>query len=124
MEISKWQIWTGRVVSALVVLFLLFDGTMKLFKPPFIVKANAQLGYPESEIVGIGVVLLVSTLLYVIPRTSVIGAILLTGHLGGAIASQSRVQAPAFNVIFAATFGVLVWLGLWLRDARVRAMLA
>ena len=65
MELSKGQIWTGRVVSAVMVLFLAFDGTMKVIKPPFIVKANAQLGYPKSDIIGIGVVLLVCTLLYV-----------------------------------------------------------
>ena len=121
--ISSWQLWTGRVLSTLVVLFLAFDGTMKLVKPPFIVQANAQLGYPESEIVGIGAVLLLCTVLYAVPHTAVLGAILLTGHLGGAIASQVRVQAPAFNVVFAAVFGILVWLGLWLLDDRVRQML-
>jgi DoxX-like protein len=124
MEIPKWQVWTGRVVSALVVSFLVFDGTMKVIEPPFIVQANAQLGYPESEVVGIGVVLLACVLLYAVPRTAVLGAILLTGHLGGAIASQVRVQAPVFNVVFAAVFAVIVWLGLWLRDERARQMLA
>ena len=124
MQISSWQLWTGRVLSTLVVLFLAWDGTMKLVKPAFIVQANAQLGYPESEIVGIGAVLLLCTALYAFPQTAVLGAILLTGHLGGAIASQVRVQAPTFNVVFAAVFGILVWLGLWLRDERVRQMLA
>ena len=96
---------------------------MKLFKPIFVVQATRQLGYPESEIVGIGVTLLVSTLLYIFPRTAPLGAILLTGYLGGAIASQVRIQAPWFNVIFAFFFACLVWAGLWLRDLRVRGLL-
>ena len=117
---TKVQLWASRILSGLVGLFLLFDGTMKLFKPIVVVKATRDLGYPESDIVGIGVTLLVCTLLYLVPRTSILGAILLTGYLGGAVASQLRVQAPLFNVMFAFTFGCLVWLSLWLRDARVR----
>src|SRR5215469_9560790 len=114
--ISKTQLWTGRILSGSVALFLLWDGAMKLFKPIFVVKATRELGYPESQIVGIGVTLLVCTLLYLFPRTSIFGAILLTGYLGGAVASQVRAQAPLFNVIFAFAFGCLVWLGLGLRD--------
>lgn len=121
--ISKKLVWTGRIVSGLVVLFFVMDGVMKLFKPMVVVEATHQLGYPESDIVGIGVVLLVCTLLYVLPRTSILGAILLTGYLGGAVASQVRVGAGMFNVLFAAGFGVLVWVGLWLRDMRVRTLL-
>jgi uncharacterized membrane protein len=96
---------------------------MKLVKPAIVVKATRELGYPESEIVGIGLVLLVCTLLYLFPRTSVLGAIFLTGYLGGAIASQVRVQASWFNVVFAFVFACLVWGGLWLRDVRVRGFL-
>ena len=121
--ISKAQRWTGRILSGLVALFLLWDGAMKLFKPIFVVKATRDLGYPESEIVGIGVTLLICTLLYLFPRTSILGAILLTGYLGGAVASQVRVQAPSFNVIFAVVFGCLVWIGLGLRELRVRRFL-
>jgi hypothetical protein len=117
------QRWTGRILSGLVVLFLLWDGVMKLLKPAFVVKATRELGYPESDIVGIGVVLLVCTLLYLIPRTSILGAILLTGYLGGAIASQLRAGASWFNVVFAFVFGCLVWGGLGLRDLRVRNFL-
>src|SRR5690349_18428600 len=106
--ISKVQPWVGRILSGFVALFLLWDGTMKLFKPVFVVTATRDLGYPESEIVPIGVTLLVCTLLYLFPRTSILGAILLTGYLGGAVASQVRVQAPLFNVIFALGFGCLV----------------
>src|SRR5439155_15811246 len=121
--ISKTQIWAGRIMSGLATLFLIVDGTMKLLKPAVVVKATRDLGYPESQIVGIGVVLLACTLLYIFPRTSILGAIFLTGYLGGAIASQARAQASWFNVVFAFVFGCLVWAGLWLRDIRVRNFL-
>ena len=121
--ISKAQVWGGRIMSGLAALFLLWDGVMKLLKPAIVVKATRDLGYPESDIVGIGVVLLVCTVLYLQPRTSILGAILLTGHLGGAIASQVRVEASWFNVVFAFVFGCLIWGGLWLRDSRVRNFL-
>ena len=121
--ISNMQLWAGRIMSGLAVLFFLVDGGMKLLKPAVVVKATRDLGYPESDIVGIGVVLLVCTLLYVFPRTSILGAILLTGHLGGAIASQVRAEASWFNVVFAFVFACLVWGGLWLRDVRVRNFL-
>lgn len=121
--ISKPRIWTGRILGALSVLFLLMDGGMKLFKPPFVVQATAQLGYPESTIVGIGVVLLSCTVLYVIPRTAVLGAILLTGYLGGAVASNVRAGTPFFNVVFPLLFAVAVWASLILRNKRLESML-
>ena len=121
--ISGKQLWAGRIVSGLAVLFLLWDGVMKLLKPAVVIRATRDLGYPESDIVGIGVLLLACTLLYVIPRTSTLGAILLTGYFGGAIASQVRAEASLFNVVFAFVFGCLVWGGLWLRDSRVRTFL-
>jgi DoxX-like family len=121
--VSKRVVWAGRIVSGLAALFLLIDGGMKLLKPAVVVEATRQLGYPESVITGIGVVLLACTLLYVFPRTAIFGAILLTGYLGGAVASQVRVGAGWFNVLFAVMFGVLVWGGLWLRDPRVRQSL-
>lgn len=122
--ISKTYLWLGRIISGFATLFFLMDAVMKFLKPDVVVKTTVQvLGYPKSDIVGIGVVLLACTLLYIFPRTSVLGAILLTGYLGGAIASQIRVQAPWFNVIFAAVFACLVWGGLWLRDVRVRNFL-
>lgn len=121
--ISKTQLWAGRVMSALAALFLLWDGVMKLLKPAVVVKATRDLGYPESDIVGIGVLLLACTLLYLFPRSSILGAILLTGYLGGAIASQVRAEASWFNAVFALVFGCLVWGGLWLRDIRVRGFL-
>lgn len=121
--ISNVQLWAGRITSGLAALFLLWDGVMKLLKPAIVVKATRELGYPESDIVGIGIVLLACALLYLFPRTSILGAILLTGYLGGAIASQVRAEAPLFNVAFAFLFGCLVWGGLWLRDIRVRNLL-
>lgn len=122
--ISNAQVWTGRIISGLAALFFFMDGVMKLFKPAAVVKATVQeLGYPESQVVGIGLVLLACTALYIVPATSVFGAILLTGYLGGAIASQVRVQAKWSNVIFVVVFGCLVWTGLWLRDVRLRHLL-
>jgi hypothetical protein len=88
------------------------------------VQATEQLGYAERDIVPIGMTLLVCTLLYILPRTAIFGAILLTGYLGGAIASQIRAANPMFNMIFAAVLACLLWLGLWLRDVRVRKLLA
>jgi hypothetical protein len=120
---SKAMIWAGWIVTVLLGLFLLLDGVMKLFKPAFVVEATNKLGYPESTIVGIGIALVVSTLLYLFPRTAVLGAVLLTAYLGGAVATHVRMNEGLFNVVFGVVFGVLVWLGLWLRDARLRALL-
>lgn len=123
-SISRGQTWTGRVLSGLVSAFFVMDGVMKLFKPAPVVQATLQLGYPESAIVGIGIVLLVCTVLYLLPRTSTLGAVLLTGYLGGAVASQIRVSAPWFNILFAVVFGCVVWAGLYLRDSRLRSIFA
>lgn len=122
--ISRMQLWAGRIMSGFAVLFFLMDAVMKLVKPAVVVKATVQeLGYPESSIVGIGVVLLACTLLYVFPRTSFLGAILLTGYLGGAIASKIRIGGKWSDVAFALVFACLVWGGLWLRDLRLRSLL-
>ena len=123
VSVSKGRIWAGRIISGLAVAFCLMDGGMKLFKPPFVVESTVQLGYPESTIVGIGLALLISTLLYAIPRTSVLGAILLTGYLGGAVASNVRAATPMFNLAFPIIFGVLVWAGLVLRNKRLESVL-
>ena len=96
---------------------------MKLWKPAVVVEATLKLGYLESDIVGIGVLLLTCTLLYIFPRTSILGAILLTGYLGGAVASQLRAGNGWFNVVFPVIFGAVVWSGLWLRDISVRNLL-
>jgi DoxX-like family len=103
-SISNQQLWASRVLSGLAALFLLVDGGMKLFKPPVVVEATLKLGYPESAIVGIGIALLAGTLLYLIPRTAILGAVLLTGYLGGAVATNVRVGAPVFNIVFPMIF--------------------
>ena len=121
--VSKAALWTGYIMSILPALFLLMDGAMKLPKPAFVVEATKELGYPESVIVGLGIVLLACTVLYLIPRTAVLGAILLTGYLGGAVASHLRHGDGAFPVLFPTVFGALLWGGLVLRDARLRALL-
>jgi len=118
--ISNAQRWIGRVLSALASLFLLFDGIMKLVKPSVVVQSTLQLGYAESAILGIGLTLLVCTLLYIVPRTSILGAVLLTGYLGGAVASNIRAGMPVFNVVFPMIMAALLWGGLWFRDLRVR----
>lgn len=122
-SISSKRLWASRIMSGLPALFLLMDGGMKLFKPPFVVQATMQLGYPEFVIVGIGLALLASTLLYLVPRTAILGAVLLTGYLGGAVATHVRVGAAFFNIIFPVIFGSLLWGGLWLRDRRLRELL-
>ena len=117
------QLWVGRLLSTLASLFLLVDAVMKLLKPPVVVKATLQLGYAESAIVGIGTTLLICTVLYIVPRTSAVGAILLTGYLGGAVASNVRASMPLFNVVFPMILAGSAWSGLWLRDLRVRNLL-
>ena len=123
LVISSKRLWGSRIMSGLPALFLLVDGGMKLFKPPVVVETTIQLGYPESVIVGIGLVLLASTLLYLVPRTAILGAVLLTGYLGGAVATQVRVLAGLFNIVFPVFLGTLLWGGLWLRDRRLQELL-
>lgn len=118
------RIWVGRVMSALPVLFLLVDGAMKLIKPAPVVEGTLQLGYPESVIVGLGIVLLACVALYAIPQTSILGAILLTGYLGGAVATHVRVGNPLFShILFPIYVATLVWGGIYLRDPRLRALI-
>ena len=121
--VSKAMLWTGYIMSAIPSLFLLMDGGMKLAKPGFVVEKTVELGYPESIIFGLGIVLLACTVAYLIPTTSVLGAILLTGYLGGAVATHVRVDDPLFSVFFPVIVGALLWGGLVLRDARLRALL-
>ena len=122
--VSKTSLWAGRLFSGLVVLFMLFDSSIKLMKLAPAVEGTAKLGYPVSVVLSIGIVLFVCTVLYAIPRTSILGAILLTGYLGGAVASNVRVENPLFGyVLFPVYVGVLLWLGLFLRDVRLRALI-
>jgi hypothetical protein len=120
---SKTMLWAGRVLSALAVLFFLFDGVLKLIKPPIVVSSTVELGYHESVILPLGIVLITCTLLYVIPRTSVLGAILLTGYLGGAVATHVRAGTGAFSIVFPIIFGVIVWGGLFGREPRLRSLI-
>jgi hypothetical protein len=121
--VTNKRLIASYVLSAIPVLFLLVDGIMKLFKSAVVVNATEELGYNESVIIPLGIVLTVCTILYVIPTTAVLGAVLLTGYLGGAIATHVRVGAPAFNVIFPVIVALFVWGGLYLRDARVAELL-
>jgi hypothetical protein len=122
--VSKGSLWTGRILGALSTLFLLMDGVMKLIKPAPVVEATVRLGYPESVIQSLGIVLLVCTILYAIPRTSILGAILLTGYLGGAVATNVRVGNPLFShTLFPVYVALLVWGGLYLRDRRLRGLI-
>ncbi len=119
---SKGMLWTGRVLSGLAGLFMLFDGVGKLVKPQPVVEATVRLGFPESSLTGIGIALIAATLVYLYPRTSVLGAIVLTGYLGGAVASQVRINEQVFSIVFPVLFAAIVWGGLYLRNARLRAL--
>ncbi len=121
---SKKRVWVGRVLSGLVVLFLIPDGIVKFIKPAPVVEAFAHVGWPLSLANVLGTLLLVCIALYAIPRTSILGAILLTGYLGGAVATHLRAGDPLFShILFPTYLGVLLWLGLYLRDDRVRVLI-
>ena len=122
-HISKRRLWAGRITSALPALFLLVDGAMKLVKPEPVVTATVALGYAESVILPLGALLLTCTILYLIPRTAVLGAILLTGYLGGAVATHVRVGQGPFEILFPVVLGALLWGGLVLRDDRLRTLI-
>jgi hypothetical protein len=118
------MVWTGRVLSGLAVAFLLFDAAGKLLRVAPVIEGSAKLGYPESTIVPIGVLLLVGVVLYLIPKTSVIGAIYLAAYLGGAVASHYRLGNPlATHVLFPVYVASFIWAGLALRNPRVMAVL-
>lgn len=122
--VSKARIWTGRIISGLVVLFFVFDSVMKFVKPAPVVEASAHLGLPDSVIVYIGITLLACTVLYAIPRTFVLGAVLLTGYLGSAVVTHLRVGDLLFShVLFPTYVGVLLWAGLYVREVRLRALI-
>lgn len=118
---GRGMVLTGRVISGFAALFLLADGVLRLARFAPYVEGTVQFGYPAHLAGPIGLTLVICTLLYVIPRTAVLGAILLTGYLGGAVASHVRVENAFY--LFAAAIGVLVWAGLYLRDERIRALL-
>jgi hypothetical protein len=116
-QVSKVRLRAGQTITGLTVAFLLFDAFGKFARPAAVVDAFARTGWPIELATTIGAILLVCTVLYVIPRTSVVGAILLTGYLGGAVATNLRLENPLFsNTLFPVYFGVLIWAGLCLRE--------
>ena len=117
--------WAGWAMSGLVLAFFLMDSTIKLMALPVVLETSGPLGFPGVDTAHrLGVLLLACTLLYAAPRTSVLGAILLTGYLGGAVATHVRVGSPLFShVLFGVYLGVLMWGGLYLRDARIRQLI-
>lgn len=120
---GKGARWAGRIITGIIVLFLFMDAIMKVVESGPAMEGSAQLGWPEQAVQSIGIVLLLATILYVIPKTSILGAIILTGYLGGATAVMVRAMQPGHPYWFPLVFGVLVWAGLFLRDENLRAMI-
>jgi hypothetical protein len=120
---SKGMLWTGRILSGLMALFFVFDGVAHLMKPAPVVEAFGRLGYPLSASVGIGVLALICTAIYVTPKSAVLGAILLTGYLGGAVSTHVRAGSTLFEMIFPLILGALVWTGIFVRDAQLRKLI-
>lgn len=124
MDISRKAQITGRILSGIAVLFLLFDAIGKLLRPTAVIEGTTQLGWPVSVILPLGIIQVICLIAYLIPRTSVLGAVLWTGYLGGAIATHLRIGHPLFShTLFPIYVAALLWAGLWLRDRRTRAML-
>jgi hypothetical protein len=124
--VSKSMLWLGRALSGLVIVFMLFDGAIKLVPWPVVTETMDRMGYGSSESLArtLGAITLACTVLYAIPPTSILGAILLTGYLGGAIASHVRIGNPLFSyTLFGLYFGLMLWGGLWLRDGGLRALI-
>src|SRR5437763_2886918 len=121
--VSTTRLWIGRTIGALAILFLLFDGVIKVLQLAPATESFAQLGYPVGLTLGIGVLELACLAAYALPRTAPLGALLLTGYLGGAVATHVRAGSPLFSVVFPLIIGALVWGGLYLRDRRLRALL-
>src|ERR1700742_4955801 len=117
--VSKTARWSGRLLSGLVIVFLLFDGAFKLVPWPVVTETMDRMGYGSSETLArsLGFITIVCTVLYAVPPTSIIGAILLTGYLGGAMASHLRIGSPLFShILFGFYLGLIVWGGIWLRN--------
>ncbi len=116
-------VWTGRVLTGLSALFLVFDAVGKIMLPKQVLDASSRLGFPLSLIPGVGILLLLITIVYVIPRTAVLGAVLITGFLGGAMAIQMRAGSPTFELLFPLIFALVVWGGVYLRECRLHRIL-
>ena len=123
VQLSKARLWTGWILTALPALMLVIGGIMDLMKPDFVVKTTVEMGYPEGVITGLGVVVLICVILYLIPNTAILGAVLLTGYLGGAVATHVRHGDPFFaNVLAPVYFAIVVWAGVYLREPRLSAL--
>ncbi len=119
-DISKVRLWASYILQGLVTLMFLMGATMNLLQTEMAVTGSKEMGYPESAVLYLGIVLLVSTILYAVPKTTFIGAILLTGWLGGAVATHVIHRDPIFNVIFPVIFGIIVWFSIWLRSEKIQ----
>lgn len=123
MDISRKAQITGSILSGIAVLFLLFDAVGKLLRPVQVVEGTTQLGWPADVLLTLGILQVICLIVYLIPRTAVLGAILWTGYLGGAVATHLRIGNPLFtHILFPVYIAALLWGGLWLRDRRVRAL--
>lgn len=120
---SKPALWGGRILTVLVVLFLLLDGAVKVAMVDEVIKASAKYEIPERVVPGLGVVLIAAALIYAVPQTSILGAILLTGYLGGAVWTHVRQGDSIFSMVFPIIFGALIWGSLYLREPRLRALI-
>lgn len=120
---SKPILWISYTMSGLVILFMLMDSIMKFIKPQEVIDGTLALGFTQDHLITLGSLGLISTLLYIFPRTSILGAVLLTGYFGGAIATHVRLNNPLFtHILFTAYLGILMWGGLWLRNAKLKAL--
>jgi hypothetical protein len=122
-ETPRGALWAGRILSALAIAFLVFDATVKLIQSPAAVEPTVALGFRATQLLTIGAIELVCLALYAFPRTAVLGALLLTGYLGGAVAINLRAEMPTFNLIFPFILGALIWGGLLLRERRLLALI-
>jgi hypothetical protein len=123
-NISKSRLWTARIMSGVIIMFMLFDSILKLIKPAPVVEGTVTLGYAEHHIIVIGILGLLCTILYAVPRTSFFGAVLLTAYFGGVVATHVRLDNPLFtHILFPVYLAVLTWGGVWLRDEKVRRLI-
>jgi len=120
----KGRLWAGRILSGLAVLFMLADAVMHILQPQPVVDAFNRLGYPIQLAVPLGIIVMVCVTLYALPRTSFLGALFLTGYLGGAVSSHVRIGDVPFNIAFPIIMATLIWVGLFLRDRRLPALLS
>lgn len=121
---SKAALWTSYILQGIIVLMFLMGAGMNILQTDQAVTGATALGYPKESVLYLGIVLLIGTILFAIPRTAIIGAIILTGWLGGAVATHVVHRDPVFNLVFPVIFGIVLWFSLWLRNERLRALVA